>query len=137
MKIPPSGADCSKALCGSETDIAAPENLWEIKQKKGHSNNFKHYYDEPRDYHVPVHDEGDEEACSLPGRLGCRWGSPQCLMLGWVGRGPSPENRLLCSGSVLPSSLSLCLVGIPEPALLPVHLSWQRERVGQEGEGSR
>lgn len=34
-----------------------------IKQKQGRSDNFQHHYDQPRDYHVPVHDEGDAEVC--------------------------------------------------------------------------
>lgn len=34
-----------------------------IKQKQGRSDNFQHHYDKPRGYHVPVHDEGDGEAC--------------------------------------------------------------------------
>lgn len=74
MKIPPSGAGCSRALCGTEADIISPENLWEIKQKQGRSDNFQHHYDEARGYHVAVHvavhGEGDGGACSLPGRLG-------------------------------------------------------------------
>lgn len=97
MKIPASGADCSRALCGTEADIISPENLWEVKQKQGCSDNFQHHYDEPRGYHVPVHDEGDGETCPLPGRLGWFAGGdlPRGLMRVRWAETPSPENMLL------------------------------------------
>ena len=45
-----------------------------IQQKKGHSNNFDHYYDKPRDDHVPVHDDGDSEICGDESDIVRIWG---------------------------------------------------------------
>lgn len=75
VKIPVFWTDCSIAPCRNGAFIISPKNLWEIQQKKGHANNFDHYYDKPWDDHVPIHDDGDSGTWPLSGsRVGIQIG---------------------------------------------------------------